>query len=175
MLRVVLSVALAAALLAAVAPALDDARATRTERLTERELGRVETATLTLAREEEPGARRTLSVSLPSDSPTTAQLAFVALGGVPNGVATPDGVGGERADTADGDVFAYRVAGGRTRVCRIEADLRVVREGEIVESDSRALVFRGDGTYRLRLRLVRVGDRPTVLVTIASDSGPRAS
>ena len=144
MLRVVLSVALAAALLATVAPALDDARATRTERLTERELGRVESAALTLAREEEPGARRILRISLPEDSPTTAPLAFVALGGVPDEVAS--------ADTADDDLFAYRVAGGRTRVRRIEADLRVVREGETVESDSRALVLRAGGIYRLTLR-----------------------
>lgn len=158
MLRVVLSVALAAALLAAVAPAIEDARTTRTERLTERELGRVETAALTLAREEESGARRILRISLPGDSPTTAQLAFVALGEVPDGE--------QKTDTAESDVFAYRVAGGRTHVCRIGADLRVVREGDIVESDSRALVLRGGGTYRLRLRLVRLDGRPTVLVSV---------
>lgn len=158
MLRLVLAVALAVALLATAAPALEDARTTRTERLTERELDPVETAALTLAREEEPGARRVLRISLPDDSPTAAPLAFVALGGVPDEVVS--------ADTADGDVFAYRVAGGRTRVRRVEADLRVVRDGEPVESDSRALVLRGGGTYRLTLRFVRHGGRPTIAVDV---------
>lgn len=158
MLRVILAVALAASLLAATAPALEDARAARTERLTARELGRVETAALTLAREEDPGARRTLRISLPGDSPTAASLAFVALGG------PPDGTG--RIDTADGDLFAYRVAGGRRHVRRIGADLRVVSDGELAESDSRALVLRGGETHRVVLRLARIDGRPTVVVTV---------
>lgn len=156
MLRLVFAVALAVALLATATPALEDARATRTERLTERELGRVETAALALARGEAPGARRTLRISLPGDSPTAASLAFVALGGLPDGA--------KNIDTADGDVFAYRVAGGRTRVRRVETDLRVVLGGDPVESDSRALVLRGGGTYRLTLRLVRLDGRPTIFV-----------
>jgi hypothetical protein len=154
----VLSVALAAALLAVVAPALEDARQTRTERLTERELGRVEAAALTLTNEEEPGARRTLSISLSEGSPTTAPLAFVALGGIPDGE--------QKLDTADGDVFAYRVAGGRIRVRRVEADLRVVRDGEPTENDSEPLVLHGGGTYQLTLRLVQLDGPRTILVNV---------
>lgn len=168
-LRVVLAVALAAALLGAVAPALEDARTTRTERLAARELGRVESAAQTLVREEAPGARRTLRISFPDDSPTAAPLAFVALGGVPG-----DDVHGEQreaaTDTAEGDVLAYRIAGGTLGVRRIDTDLRVVRDGTRIESDSRALVLRGGGTYHLTLRLVRNRGQSSVTVRVRDQS-----
>lgn len=166
MIRVVLAVALATALVAAATPALEDARTVRTERLAERELGRVERAALTLAREEEPGARRTLTVSLPGGSPTEAPLALVALGGVPggNGAADAATVDAGTADTDRGDVFAYRAAGGQRRVRRVETDLRVVRDDPVPEPDAEPLVLAGGETHRLTLRLVRVGGRPTVLL-----------
>ncbi|WP_137283355.1 DUF7311 family protein [Halorussus salinisoli] len=159
MLRVVLGVALAVAVVAAATPALEDARTTRTERLTERELGRVETAAATLAREEAPGARRTLTLSLPDDSPTAAGLAFVALGGLPSGEPTA-------TDTADRDVFAFRVRGGRRHVHRVGTDLRVIRDGAIAESDSEASILRGGETYAVTLRVVRSAERRTVVVSV---------
>ena len=122
MLRVVLGVALAVALVAAATPALEDARTDRTERLAERELGRVGTAAESLAREEAPGARRTLTLSLPADSPTAAPVAYVALGGLPADVsAVEESV---VTDTAEGDVLAVRVAGGRRHVRRVGVDLK---------------------------------------------------
>jgi hypothetical protein len=168
---VVLAVALAAAMLAVVTPALEDARATRTERLAARELGRVEAAAEALAREESPGARRTLSVSLPGESPTAAPLAFVALGGVPN---AKSGENGEMTDGAGRDLLAYRIAGGSTVVRRIGVDLRVVRDGQRVESDAQPLVLRDGESYRLVLRLVRVRGRPTVVVGVRDSSARRA-
>lgn len=160
MLRLVLAVALASSLVAVATPALEDARTTRTERLTERELDRVATAAHSLVREEAPGARRTLKMSFPAESPTEAPLAFVALGGLPDEEASA-------VDTAGGDLLAYEVAGGRQRVVRVESDLWVRRnDGDSIPSDSRALVLRGGKTYRLTLELVRLDGRPTVLVMI---------
>lgn len=164
MLRVVLAAALAVALVAAVTPALDDARATRTERLAQRELDRVGAAVTTLAREEAPGARRTLELAFPADSPTAAPLAFVALGGLPAEEPT-------EVDAADRDVLAFRVAGGRRTVQRVSADLRVVRDGEVSADDGRALVLRSGGTYAVTLRLVRSDGRRIVVVSVGSSRG----
>lgn len=168
MLRAVLGVVLAAALLGVVTPALDDARATRTERLAERELDRVASAAVTLEREEAPGARRTLTVALPGGSPTAAPLAVVALGGLPaewsaNGPATV-------ADADDRDVFAFRVAGGRRHVRRVGTDLRVRREGRIAD-DERPLVLRGGDTYAVTLRLRRLDGQRVVVVSVREASG----
>ncbi|MFC4449301.1 DUF7311 family protein [Halorussus aquaticus] len=170
MFRVVLGVALAVAMVAAVTPALEDARVTRTERLTERELDRVEAAAVTLAREESPGARRTLALSLPGDSPTATPVSFVSLGGLPgNTTAT---------DTATHDVLAYRIAGGNRNVRRVETDLRVARarrasggerrrDGDDPSGDdSRALVLRGGEDYEVTLRLVSLDGRRTVTVSV---------
>jgi hypothetical protein len=169
-LRLVLAVALATSLVAVAAPAVEDARTTRSERLAERELDRVAATANALAREEDPGARRTLRVSLPGESPTEAPLAFVALGGLP-GEAGDDGLPGRSdeksaVDTAERDVLAYRVADGRRRVLRVDVDLRVRRGDGSAPSDSRALVLRGGEIYRLTLRLVRFDGRPTVVVSV---------
>lgn len=184
-LRLVLAVALAAAILVVVTPALEDARTTRTERLTARELGRIRTAAETLAGEESPGARRTLTVSLPGESPTTAPLAFASVGGIPNRSAA--GPPSNLTDTADRDLLAYRVGGGSTGVRsgdstavrtggstairRIGVDLRVVRNDEVAASDSRALVLLGGETYRLTLRLMRIRGRLRVVVGVGDSSG----
>ncbi|NHN58071.1 MULTISPECIES: hypothetical protein [Halorussus] len=160
MLRLVLAAALAVALVAAVTPALDDARATRTERLAGRELDRVGAAAASLAREESPGARRTLDLSLPTGSPTAAPLTFVALGGLPDGESTA-------SDAAGRDVLAFRVAGGRRHVRRVAVDLRVVRDGRISEDD-RTIVLRSGGSYAVTLRLVRSDGRRIVVVSVGS-------
>jgi hypothetical protein len=170
-LRVVLGVALAVALLAAVTPALEDARADRTERLAERELNRVGTAAETLAREEAPGARRTLTVSFPSNSPTTVSLASVALGGVSDSSsavgarAVTDANATAATDTAERDVLAFQIAGGPRHVHRVETDLRVVRANGGLGTDSQALLL-GGGTYEVTLRLVRLEDRRIVVVSV---------
>lgn len=166
MIRLVLAVALAAAILTVVTPALENAKTARTERLADRELGRVASAAETLVREESPGARRTLSISLPGKSPTSAPLAFVSLGGVPDGAErTAQPV----ADSPARDVLAYRIAGGPTVVRRVGVDLRVRRGSETTDSDARSLVLRGSETFRLTLRLVRIRGRPTVVVGVGTE------
>ena len=184
MLRTVLAVLLAAALISAANPALESARTTRTERLTAGELDRIETAARSLVREEspapldDPGPRRTLTVSLPGESPTAAPVEYVALGGLPDERSVEEA---SVADTAERDVFASRVGGGRRRVRRVGFDLAVAvpadgdstdenptdgDSGWKIEPDAVPVVLRGGATYRLTLRLVRLDGRPTVLVTV---------
>jgi hypothetical protein len=163
-LRAVLGVALAVALVAAATPALEDARTERTERLAERELSRVGTAAETLAREEAPGARRTLTLSFPDRSPTAARLDYVALGGLPSGASAVEK--SSVTDTDERDVLAVRVAGGRRRICRVGVDLRVVRDGTRSTADSRPLVRRDGGTHAVTLRLVRLDGHRVVVVSV---------
>lgn len=184
MLRTVLAVALAAALVAAANPALESTRTTRTDHLVAGELDRIETAAQVLAREEspaplgDPAPRRTLTVSIPGESPTSAPVDYVALGGLPGG---PSPEKAPVADTADRDVFAFRVSGGRQRVRRVDFDFRAAIPADAdpsdenstdgdsrwrVESDAIPIVLRGGATYRLTLRLVRLDGRPTVLATV---------
>ena len=170
MLRLVLGVALAAAILGAVAPALEDARTARSDRLVARELDRVAAAAESLAHEEAPGARRTLELSLLGGSPTTAPVAFVALGGVPGEETASDHRRRTAADDADRDLLAYRLAGGPVECRRVDADLRPVEGGPRVESAPDLLVLRGDGTYRLTLRVVRHRGRLAVTVTVGQSA-----
>lgn len=182
MLRTVLAVVLAAALVATANPAFESARTTRTERLVAGELDGIEAAGEGLVREESPAAlggpapRRTLTVSLPAESPTTASVEYVALGGLPGETAAEET---SMADTAESDVFASRVSGGRQRVRRVDFDLRAAvptggdsgtnlgtDSGRRIESDGTPIVLRGGETYRLSLRLVRLDGRPTVLATV---------
>ncbi|WP_158057578.1 DUF7311 family protein [Halorussus halophilus] len=153
MLRTVLAVVLAIVIVGVVSPAFEDARIARSESQTETELVRLRVAATELAREQNVGARRTLELSVPDESVTRASVAFVALGGVPDGQAD--------TDTPHSDRLAYRVEGGDTHVFRLPVDLLVA--GENQASDANALVVHG-GTVRLTLRLVRDGDRPVVAV-----------
>lgn len=172
MIRTVLSVALAAALTAAVAPALDDARTERTERLVAGELDRVAGVAERLAAEEspakpgEPGPRRTLTVSLPSGSPTAAPVSRVALGGRPDGSAIEPS---PRTGTAADGRLVAAVEGGRRQVRRVGVEIRAAEPvgGESETDTTGPLVLRA-GSHRLVLRLVSRGGRPVVLVARAS-------
>lgn len=179
MLRTVLAVVLAAALVATANPALESARTTRTERLVAGELDGIETAARSLVREEspaplgDPAPRRTLAVSIPGESPTTAPVEYVALGGRPGKAPAEEP---PAADTPERDVFGSQVSGGRQRVRRVDFDLRAAvptdggptdgDPGWRIESDGTPIVLRGGETYRLTLRLVRLDGRPTVLATV---------
>ena len=154
MLRAVLAVVLAVALVGVVAPALEDTRVARSERQTEAELASVESAVAELAREENVGARRTLTLQLPTRAVIRAPVAYVSLGGVPEGV--------DAVDTSRTDVLVSRVAGGDPHVVRVPAELVAPTDGR-PPGDDRPLVVRG-GTVRLVLRLVRDGEEPVVAV-----------
>jgi len=188
--RTVLAVSLALALCALAFPAVEDARTTRTERAVDGELGGLSRAMHAVTADDpvavdERGARRSVTVTVPSPSATSARVTFVAIGGVPTRDRPPDAEERLPADArgdarsvdahgsadARGDVLAYRVAGGRTHVERVPFDVRVAAEKEgdgwQVRSDDDPLVVRSPGRIRLRLRFVTYRGTPTVLVAEA--------
>jgi hypothetical protein len=71
-IRALLAVALAAALLAASMPAIESAATDRTAAALDRDIERIERAGRSLLAEDDPGARRVLTVKLPTDSLSSA-------------------------------------------------------------------------------------------------------
>lgn len=157
MLRVVLAVVLSVALLGVTMPVVEDARAERTSHLAEGELSRLAERTIGLATTEETGPggapRRVVTLSLPDGTFAAAPIDYVAIGGIPD--CRPS------RDTRYGDVVAYRLQGGVTRVRQVPVDLRVVTEGRVLD-DEDPLLLRGDA--RVTLSLVNREAGPTVLV-----------
>lgn len=74
MIRAVLAVALAAALLAASLPAVDSAATDRTAAALDRDIDRIERAGKSLLADDDPGARRVVTVTLPPDSLRSAGM-----------------------------------------------------------------------------------------------------
>ncbi|NHX35648.1 MULTISPECIES: DUF7311 family protein [Halolamina] len=68
MIRALLAVVLAAALLSAALPAVESAAADRTASALDRDVGRIERAGASLLVDDDPGARRVVTVSLPAGS-----------------------------------------------------------------------------------------------------------
>ncbi|MFC7044891.1 hypothetical protein ACFQH6_05150 [Halobacteriaceae archaeon GCM10025711] len=155
MLRLALAVTLGVALLAAAAPAVDDARATNADRQVLRQADSVTDAAVRLTDRSDPvpphlpGARRTVTVTLPDDTPSSTGLDYLAVGGTPAGVDAPD--------PRDGDVIVYRLDGQRPRVVHVDVDLRAT-----ADVDDSPVVLRDDAT--LVLRLVSHDGRPIVVV-----------
>ena len=135
--RTLLSVVVAAALLGASLPALDDARTARTEQSMETTATRLAEAATTLASTDDPappdapGARRTLSVTVPSAGLDTARVDYLAVGGTPN--------------TAGPSTLTYRLSGQSTQ--SVETGVRFV-------TGPSPLVL-PPGRHVLRLTLVR--------------------
>lgn len=161
MLRAVLAVALAVALLAASLPAVDRAQRDHADSQVRSQLERLATAARALAARNDPvpvgnaGATRTVTLRLPARGWRSTGVAYVAIGGVPENAAT---------DTPDGDVLAWRLAGGPPRVARLEGvAIHTVSDGRVAP-DGRPLVVREPGRHRVELSLVRRRGRPVVLV-----------
>lgn len=156
--RTLLCVVLAAALLGMSLPALDDARTGRTEQSMETTAIRIAETAETLASTDDPvppdapGARRTLSVTVPSAGLDTAHVDFLTIGGTPNASA-PSMVG-------------YRLSGRPTRY--VEAGVRFV-------TGPSPLVL-SQGRHVLRLRLLRTPRGVAVEVSVvgATDESHRA-
>ncbi|MBP1985581.1 DUF7311 family protein [Halolamina salifodinae] len=72
MIRALLAVALAAALLAATLPAVESAAADRTAAALDRDIDRIERAGKSLLADDDPGARRVVTVTLPAKSLSSA-------------------------------------------------------------------------------------------------------
>jgi len=160
-LRAVLAVALAVALLAASLPAVDRARRDHADSQVRGQLERLATAARALAARNDPvpvgdaGATRALTLRLPARGWRSAGVAYVAIGGVPGNATT---------DTPDGDVLAWRLAGGPPRVVRVEGVAVHTVADDRIAPDGRPLVLRESGRHRVELSLVRHRGRPVVLV-----------
>lgn len=91
MIRIVVAAVLTVATVAAALPAIDDARATRTDAAIEATADRLERVGRSLATTEDAAASRALAATrtvafeLPSRSLTAARPSFVAVGGPPDG------------------------------------------------------------------------------------------
>jgi hypothetical protein len=150
MIRLVVAAALAVATLAVAFPAIDDARATRTDVMIEGTADRLERAGRALATTEDAtttratAATRRVEFTLPAGSITAARPAFVAVGG------PPDGPGNRSTVT-------YAVSSPTHRHhLRIPVPVRTP-EGPVV--------FRESGRHAVSVALVRGDDGPEVVVT----------
>lgn len=158
MLRVVVSVVLALALLGISQPAIEQARETAAERAVVRELARVETAIAELRTEDavpygQPGARRVVTLSLPTRAFASAGVEYVSIG------APPD----KRSN--DSDLLASRVSGRSPQAIRVEADLRVERSrGKARWLADEPVLIRTGGRVRLVLTPVRHEGKRIIVV-----------
>ena len=166
MIRLVLAAVLSVALLATATAALEDARRSRSETLADGSVARVADTVTELPAEESSvtawpdAARRVVEVGVPPGGIAETRVSYVAIGGVPGESV--------EADTDDGDVLAYRLAGGDPRVQRVPVDLRALldqpsdeRDRQVLAPDDEPLVFRSTTTVEFGL-LQRRG-RPVVV------------
>ena len=151
MIRLVVAAALTVATFAAVVPAVDDARATRTDAAIERAVDRIDRAGRSLATTEdatptrERAATRRITVRLPRASLTAAQPSFVAVGG------RPEGPGNRSAVT-----FALAESPTRLRGLSLPVPVR---------TPAGPVVLREPGRRSVSLALVGAAERPTLVVT----------
>lgn len=154
MIRLVVAAVLTLATFAAVLPAVDDARATRTDAAIQETVDRLERTGRSLATTEdatetrELAATRVVGLTLPSRSFTAAQPSFVAVGGPPGG-------------PGDRSVVTYAVSSTTRR--------RHVPLPVPVHTPDGPIVFRDPGRHAVSLGLVSGPDGPRLIVT----RGPR--
>jgi hypothetical protein len=144
-IRAVLAVCLAVALLGVTVPAVETASRDHSARVAEAELTRFRATVADLAATDDalpadsPGARRLVTLRIPTPDLAAAPVSYLAVGGVP-GAASSEGT----SETSDR--LAYRLRGGRPRTVSVPVDLRT--------PDEEPLVLRSPGRHRVRCRLV---------------------
>lgn len=149
MIRAVLAVCLAVALLGVALPAVENASHDHAASVADAELARLRATLTDLAATDDalpadsPGARRLVTLRIPTPDLTTAPVAYLAIGGVPGGEA------GDASPTHT-DRLAYRLQGEGPRTVSVPLDLRTPGDGP--------LVLRSPGRHRLRCRLVADDD-----------------
>jgi len=156
-LRVVLAVALTVAIVAVALPGIDGAAERRTAHEIRGEVERVANAGESLLNRDERtagrsgGARRVVSVSLPSRSLAAAGVDYLAIGGSPVEEWEPPTVRSRRV--------TYRLRDGPRRQFRVPVPLR--------PAGDRPLVLQGGRSHRLVLSLGLHDGKRVVLVTRA--------
>ena len=154
MIRLVVAAVLTLATFAAALPAIDDARATRTDAVIQETVERLERTGRSLATTEDAtetaefAATRVVELTLPSRSLTAAQPSFVAVGGPPGGP-------GNRS------VVTYMVSSTTRR--------RHVPLPVPIHTPNGPVVFRDPGHHAVSLGLVSRSGGPELIVT----RGPR--
>lgn len=154
MIRLVVAAVLTVATFAAALPAVDDARASRTDAVIQGTTDRLERAGRSLATTEDAtqtralAATRRVGLTLPSRSFTAAQPSFVAVGGPPGGP-------GNRS------VVTYAVS-STTRRHHLPLPIPV-------RTPDGPVVVREPGRHAVSLALVSGPDGPELIVT----RGPR--
>jgi len=140
-IRAVLAVALAAALLSASLPAVDAAAADRTAAALDRDIDRLGHAGASLLADDDPGARRVVTLTLPGASLTAAGVDSLSIGCKPR------------------CTVRYTLDGGASRTRRLPFSL-TTPDGPIR--------LASPGEHRLILRLVDAGGEGGRTVTIES-------
>ena len=154
MIRLVVAAVLTVATFAAALPAIDDARATRTDAVVQGTADRLERTGRSLATTEDAtetralAATRVVGLTLPSRSFTAAQPSFVAVGGTPGGP-------GNRS------VVTYTVSSTTRR--------RHVPLPVPIRTPDGPVVFRDPGRHAVSLGLVSGSDGLRLVIT----RGPR--
>ncbi|QSG03447.1 DUF7311 family protein [Natranaeroarchaeum sulfidigenes] len=149
MIRVVLAVLLTATLLAIAVPAIDRGGVTNTEGVLDREAAEIETAATSLVDDEDPppvgvdGARRSLTLTLPGESFTTAPVDRFEIHRVGD----------------DHSVVRYTVDGGHVHTMHVDAPIV-----DAADPGSDTIELRGTGERSLVLTLTRdrTGGKPVV-------------
>ena len=151
MIRLVVAAVLTVATLSVALPAVDDARAIRTDAELEGSVDRIERAGRSLATSEDATATRAYAATrrvafrIPRASLTTARPAFVAIGGRPGGP-------GNRP------VVAFAVGGSSTR-------LRGLTLPVPVSTPDGPVVFTAADRHAVDVALVDDTGSPTLVVT----------
>lgn len=156
MIRAVLAVCLAVALLGVAVPAVENASRDHSASVADAELDRLRATLADLAATDDalpahsPGARRLVTLRIPTPDLAAAPLAYLAVGGV------PEAASGESTPEAP-DRLAYRLRGGEPRTVSVPVDLHTPGEDP--------LVLRSPGRHRVRCELV-VADHGGVAVHV---------
>jgi hypothetical protein len=144
-IRAILAVCLAVALVGVALPAVEDASRKHSASVADAELTRLRATLADLAATDDalpadsPGARRLVTLRIPTPDLTTAPVAYLAVGGVPESDS-------REATDSTSDRLAYRLAGSQPQTITVPVDIRT--------ADSEPLVLRSASRHRLSCRLV---------------------
>jgi hypothetical protein len=153
-IRAILAVCLAVALLGVALPAVENASRDHAAGVADAELTRLRATLADLAATDDalpadsPGARRLVTLRLPTPDLTTAPVAYLAVGGVPDSDsrAQSDSMPDRPETDSTPDRLAYRLDGGQPQIVTVPVDL--------LTPDAEPLVVRSAGRHRLRCRLL---------------------
>lgn len=167
-LRTVLAVVLGAALLAAATPAIEYARADRTDAQLRDSVTSIERALDSLSDDETTpesvdGARRTVTVTIPERSWTTTDVEYVRIETAPGDGSTTTDRSSAFRTSVDGLSVHYRIGDRSEQTVRVTAPVRVDT------ADGAPIRLTSSGSHALVLQLEQFEGESTVVVEHRSD------